>query len=298
MVMKNKDKIKANASQSNRDRLLADIEAETRKGMGNYEFANRMSAGKSGLEMSSSARDQMMNEVYTSQNNVNKLKGLLESYDSSGSGGAEQWSNPFGAGGSGGAPTMSTSNRFEAGLSDAESRLRSLLDNPDSINKSAAYKFRVKQGEEAINRQLGARGMLNSGNRLMELTKYGQDMGSQEYDAQAGRLSNLLGNYSQSWLGDKNANTAAFGAQSGAWNTAQANADRNRLGWATLDWEKKKPQGGGAVIRTSGGQQQPLYQSSPSTPIDPWSYNMGSYDGTNSWYTHDKTGAQMSRKMG
>jgi hypothetical protein len=116
------------------------------------------------------------------------------------------------------APVASNSNRFEAGLGDAESRLKSLLDNPDSINQSAAYKFRVGQGQEALQRSMGAKGMLNSGNRLMELTKYGQDMGSQEYDAQAGRLGSLLGNYSTSWLGDKNANTQRYAAESNAWN--------------------------------------------------------------------------------
>lgn len=156
------------------------------------------------------------------------------------------------------APVASQSNRFEAGLSDAETRLRSLLDNPDSINQSAAYKFRVKQGEEAINRQLGAKGMLNSGNRLMELTKYGQDMGSQEYDAQAGRLGSLLGNYSQSWIGDKNANTQRYAAESNAWNqrggllkdlVGQANdatlvnqkvTGDNRNAWANT-WIKQAP---------------------------------------------------------
>ena len=156
------------------------------------------------------------------------------------------------------APVASQSNRFEAGLGDAETRLRSLLDNPDSINQSAAYKFRVKQGEEAVNRQLGAKGMLNSGNRLMELTKYGQDMGSQEYDAQVGRIGNLLGNYSQSWLGDKNANTSRYAAESNAWNqrggllkdlVGQANdatnvnqkiTGDNRNAWANT-WIKQAP---------------------------------------------------------
>lgn len=116
------------------------------------------------------------------------------------------------------APTVSQSNRFESGLSDAESRLRALLDNPDSIKQSGAYKFRVKQGEDALQRQMGARGLLNSGNRLMELTKYGQDMGAQEYEAQAGRLNNLLGSYSQGYLGDRAANTAQYGAESNAFN--------------------------------------------------------------------------------
>jgi hypothetical protein len=148
---------------------------------------------------------------------------------------------------------MDTSNRFEAGLSDAEGRLRGLLDNPDSVQQSAAYKFRVNQGQEALQRSLGAKGMLNSGNRLMELTKYGQDMGSQEYDNQFGRLSGLVGGYSGSWLGDKNANTAKFAAQSGAWNTAQGNADRNRYQMGMLDVERNKPVSGGGGSRSSGG---------------------------------------------
>ena len=169
------------------------------------------------------------------------------------SGGAAASANPFG----GSVPTVNNTNRFEAGLTDTESRLRALLDNPDSINQSAAYKFRVKQGEEAVNRQLGAKGMLNSGNRLMELTKYGQDMGSQEYDAQAGRLGSLLGNYSQSWLGDKNANTSRYSAQANAWNQAQGNADANRYRMGSLAWEMSKPQTGGG----SGSRSQTNFSS-------------------------------------
>lgn len=97
-------------------------------------------------------------------------------------------------------------NRFEAGLSDAEARLRSLLDNPNSIKQSGAYRFRVKQGQEALERSLGAKGLLRSGNRLSELTKYGQDMGTQEYDAQAARIGALLGNYSTNWNTNNSAN--------------------------------------------------------------------------------------------
>ena len=164
-------------------------------------------------------------------------------------GGAAASANPFGN-----VPTVNNFNRFEAGLTDAESRIKSLLDDPDSIKQTGAYKFRVKQGEDALQRQMGARGMLNSGNRLMELTKYGQDMGSQEYENQFGRLGNLLTNYSGSWIGDKNANTSRYSAEAGAWNAAQGNADRNRLGFANLAWDMSKPQsgvGGGSSSRTS-----------------------------------------------
>ena len=90
-------------------------------------------------------------------------------------------------------------NRFETGLSGAEGRLSSLLDDPSSIQQTAAYKFRLGQGEQALQRQQAARGMAGSGNRLMELSKYGQDMASQEYDNQASRLQNLLGSYQGAW---------------------------------------------------------------------------------------------------
>jgi len=90
--------------------------------------------------------------------------------------------------------SSSSSSGFNTGDSlGVEARLASLLDDPDSIKKTGAYNFRVGQGQEALQRSLGARGLLGSGNRLTELTKYGQDMASQEYENQFGRLSNLLG---------------------------------------------------------------------------------------------------------
>lgn len=107
-----------------------------------------------------------------------------------------------GAGGAGASGGAMQPNRFEAGLSDSDKRLRALLDNPDSIQQSAAYKFRVGQGQEALQRSMGAKGMLNSGNRLTDLMKYGQDMGSQEYDAQYGRLSDLYKTDSNSYNGN------------------------------------------------------------------------------------------------
>ena len=147
-------------------------------------------------------------------------------------------------------PQMETGNRFEAGLAGNERRLNALLDDPESIRQTAAYKFRVGQGQEALQRQMAAKGMLGSGNRLMELTKYGQDMGSQEYDAQANRLSGLVGTYGQNWLGNKNANVQKYNVDKTAWgqrgntlanllgtasgaeaNATKVNAD-NRLGWA------------------------------------------------------------------
>lgn len=107
-----------------------------------------------------------------------------------------QFLGQYGGPGGGGGESSGTA-KFSSGLSDAEQRLKALLDNPESIQQTAGYKFRVGQGQEALERSLGARGLLRSGNRLQELTKYGQDMASQEYDNQANRLGSLLGNYGQ-----------------------------------------------------------------------------------------------------
>jgi len=131
--------------------------------------------------------------------------GSFSSSGASGSGG----SIASGASGSGYPAPASAPNRFENLLSDAEGRLKRLLDDPNSIGQSAAYKFRVGQGEEALQRSLGAKGMLNSGNRLMDLTKYGQDMASQEYDNQFGRLKDLLGIGATGYIGDRQASNQA-----------------------------------------------------------------------------------------
>lgn len=120
-------------------------------------------------------------------------------------------------GGPAGGGESSGTARFSSGLSDAEARLRELLDNPDSIQKTAGYKFRVGQGQEALERSLGARGLLRSGNRLTELTKYGQDMASQEYDNQANRLGSLLGNYGQLYNQSRGIDESAKANMANVW---------------------------------------------------------------------------------
>lgn len=166
----------------------------------------------------------------------------------SGGGGGASGGAAGGGGGGGGF------NRFESGLSDAESRIRALLDDPNSIQQSAAYKFRVGQGQEALQRSLGARGMLNSGNRLMDLTKYGQDMASQEYDNQFGRLSDLMKTGASGYVGDRVAS-----------NQAQDIANRYSLGSEVNLLNRQKYQSG---------------QAQPSSGIaNPWA--LPGYNGYN-----------------
>jgi len=221
------------------EQWMADNQLATGYGP-NYLYSSKGGAGDRSTAILNWQREQ--GQDYLSQ----ILGGGTSASASSSSGGG---GNPFSV------PTMNTGNRFEPGLTDAEARLRSLLDDPDSIKQTGAYKFRVKQGEEALQRQLGARGMLNSGNRLMELTKYGQDMGSQEYENQFGRLGNLLTNYSQSWIGDKNANTSRYSAEAGAWNAA--NNSQNQLKAIALREMLGGGGGGGGSTRNISQMRSP-----------------------------------------
>ena len=171
---------------------------------------------------------------------------------------------------SGSYPTPpSAPNRFEDLLSSSEGRLKGLLDDPNSIQQSAAYKFRFGQGQEALQRSMGAKGMLNSGNRLMELTKYGQDMGSQEYENQFGRLGNLLTNYSGSWIGDKNANTSRYSAEAGAWNAA--NNSQNQLKAIAL----RDLLGGGGDGGSMGGTRSISQKRSPYSGMTSYGMEFG-----------------------
>ena len=238
--------------------ILDDIYASINRGQG-YSMAGTGAQNYADRAAAINERDRQTQLKYLLNAGFNT--GGWGAGGADGSGGGGGGANPFSVGSSssssgGPVPTLNTTNRFEPGLSDAEGRLRSLLDNPNSIQQTAAYKFRFNQGQEALQRSLGAKGLLNSGNRLMELTKYGQDMGSQEYDNQFGRIKDLVGGYSGSWIGDKNANTGIYNAQANAWNTAQANADRTRLGYADIAAQNSRAastsSGGGGGSRSYG----------------------------------------------
>jgi hypothetical protein len=66
--------------------------------------------------------------------------------------------------------------------------------NPDD----PSYEWRFQQGQQAAERSLAAKGLLNSGNAAIELQNYGQQAASQEYGAQFDRmLKGLAGVSSQ-----------------------------------------------------------------------------------------------------
>lgn len=110
----------------------------------------------------------------------------------------------------GGASSVSSTNEYE-------NRLRQLLDNPDSIADTGAYKFAYNQGQQALERSAAAKGMSGSGNVLAELMRYGQGMASQQYNTEADRMANLSGNQKNYILGLKNAANSESANKSSAY---------------------------------------------------------------------------------
>lgn len=80
---------------------------------------------------------------------------------------------------------------------DVGGRLSELLRNPNSIENDPGYQFQFDQGLNAVNRTAAAKGMLGSGNRLYDLTNYGQGQAKSAYGDQISRLGSLLGSTSQ-----------------------------------------------------------------------------------------------------
>jgi len=97
-----------------------------------------------------------------------------------------------------------------------DTRLQALLNDPNSISDTNAYKFRFNQGQQALERSAAAKGMLNSGNTLAALSSYGQGMASDEYGNEVGRLGALSGQRDQYNLGLKGLANSEYGLRSGA----------------------------------------------------------------------------------
>lgn len=73
-----------------------------------------------------------------------------------------------------------------------ENRLRSLLENPESVSQTSGYKFAFNEGQRALERSAAAKGMLGSGNTLAALVQYGQGQAAQQYGNEANRLADLF----------------------------------------------------------------------------------------------------------
>jgi hypothetical protein len=97
------------------------------------------------------------------------------------------------------------------------------------------YAFRLSEGQKALDRQAAARGGLISGGALKAATKYGQDMGSQEYQNAFNRYATLAGygqgatNTLTNAAGNAGANIGAGITSAGAANAAGGVGAANAL---------------------------------------------------------------------
>jgi len=66
-------------------------------------------------------------------------------------------------------------------------KLTSMM-NGSFDSSDPSYQWRFEQGQQALERSQGSRGLLNSGNAAIELQDYGQNQASTEYQAQFERL--------------------------------------------------------------------------------------------------------------
>lgn len=103
---------------------------------------------------------------------------------------------------------------FSAHRSRYAHRLNALMQDPGAMQQTPAHQFRVRQGMDALTSQAASRGLLGSGAIASELATRGQDMASQEYEAEYNRLANLAGaiNYG----GDRGGSAASQANQAAA----------------------------------------------------------------------------------
>jgi hypothetical protein len=69
----------------------------------------------------------------------------------------------------------------------------------DFATDDPSYAWRFQQGQQAAERSLASKGLLNSGNAAIELQQYGQGAASQEYGAQFTRMLQGLAGVSQQY---------------------------------------------------------------------------------------------------
>jgi hypothetical protein len=137
----------------------------------------------------------------------------------------------------------------QAGLSD----YYALRDNVGtSFQESPGYQFAVQEGVNAIDRGASARGLLNSGARLRELTRYGTGMANQEYNNWLSRLQSLAG-VGQTATGQ----ASSLAAQTGNMGAGLIQNAGNNVAQQTMQGGQAQASGQiGVANSTLGGIQQ------------------------------------------
>jgi hypothetical protein len=100
---------------------------------------------------------------------------------------------------------------------------------------SPGYQFRFDEGQRGINANRAASGMMQSGDTLRALARYGQDYASNEYNTQMNQLFSVAG-LGQTATGQGNALAGQYGAQVGMNNQNASNALRSSYGTQANAW--------------------------------------------------------------
>ena len=119
---------------------------------------------------------------------------------------------------------------YEAGVNALPELVQASKYTPFSMSQFRAdpgYGFRLSEGQKALERSAAARGGLISGGALKAATRYGQDMGSQEYTNafnryQAERQARLNPLQSLTGMGQTTANTIGNAGTTMAGNVGDA----------------------------------------------------------------------------
>lgn len=128
--------------------------------------------------------------------------------------------------------------------------------DPKAVLDDPSYKFRLGEGEQALQQSAAAGGLLRSGGTLKDILKYGQNFASNEvqnvfgrdlntyqsnlgnkFNAWQANRGNALGNYMTNYDIGKDVNDVNYGRSLDAFNTgltsAQAAYNPQLLGWQT-----------------------------------------------------------------
>ena len=119
---------------------------------------------------------------------------------------------------------------YEAGVNALPELVKASRYTPfgqEQFQADPGYGFRLSEGQKALERSAAARGGLISGGALKAATRYGQEMGSQEYTNafnryQAERQARLGPLQSLTGMGQTTANTIGSAGQTMAGNVGEA----------------------------------------------------------------------------
>lgn len=136
-------------------------------------------------------------------------------------------------------------------------QLKTLM-NGQFSSSDPSYAWRFQQGQQAVERSLAAKGLLQSGNAAIELQQYGQGMASQEYNAQFNRTLSAMGASESAFQASYNRLAELAGMSTGM----QANSQNTNYNYANLAeraWNNQQQIGlgyAGLAARTQDNQGQ------------------------------------------